>query len=194
MHAINQAHVNETAHEHAQKGMRVEGIDYLQPGSTLYRLIQRADFADLKCIASPWWFQASAVRKILQAAREAHRGNSKVADQATKMAALSSSWPDSGANYLLVATVAAPLAFFWGTPRPVGKSCPQQDSASGLQSHDDVDDIEVVPDARCIQFYVPGVWDEALARKAFRVRSRTKFKHSTDLADGNVEVFLAKLG
>ena len=193
MHAVNGAYVNESAHQDAETGMRVEGLDYMNPGTMLFKFVQRADVKGEDYAASPWWFQVSAVRKVLQAARAGHRGSDSASDQATRMAALSSTWERSGANYLLAAKVAAPLAFFWGSPRSVGKTTPGQKKATGLQGGSSVEELEVVPDPRCVQFYVPGMSDKAMARKAVRVASRTKLKHSVDLANGDIEVFLASL-
>jgi hypothetical protein len=193
MPAINGAYVNEAAHEDAQNGMRVEGVDCVNPGTMLFRFVQRADVKDEDYVASPWWFQLSTVRKVLEAARAGHRDSERVSDQATRMAALSSTWDRSGANYLLAAKVSAPLAFFWGPPCSVGKTSGNQKKASGLKSGSSIAELEVVPDPRCVQFYVPGMSDKALARKALRVASRTKFKHSIDLANGDIDVFLARL-
>lgn len=194
MDALNHAFVNKQARAAAARGMRIEGIDHLHAGSLLYRFVQRADVHDDRYVSSPWWFQQAAVRKVLEAARMGHRGDDSVAGQASRMAALSSTWPDSGANYLLVAKVAAPLVFFWGAPRPVGEATAAQQQASGLASGDDIHRLEIVPDPRCTQFFVPGMWDPDLSRKALRVVSRTKFSHSSDLAGGEVEAFLRQVG
>jgi hypothetical protein len=174
--------------------MRIEGEDCLRPGSMLFRFVQRADVSDREYVSSPWWFQISAVRKILQAARSGHRGSDKADEQVSRMAALSQTWDRSGANYLLAAKVTAPIIFYWGAPKPVGKRRAEQGLASGLSNGESVTQIEIVPDPRCVQFYVPGMKKKELARKAFRVSSRTKFTHSVDLAKGEIEVFLKRIG
>ena len=194
MAALNHAFVNHDARTAAERGMRVEGIDQLAAGALLYRFVQRADVRDDTCSASPWWFQQSAVRRILEAARMGHRGEDSVAGQAARMAALSATWPRSGANYLLAAKARAPLAFFWGAPRPVGKRSAAQTEATGLASGDDIHSLEHIPDPRCTQFFIPGLWDPALSGKAIRVVSRTKFSHSADLADGDIDTFLRQTG
>lgn len=190
MTALNSCYVNQGVWEKAEGGMRVEGVNDFSPGTVLFRFVQRADVADETYISSPWWFQASAVRRILQAARAGHRSESQASGQASRMAALSSTWAGSGAHYLLAARVIAPITFLWGAPRAVGKVQADQKVASGLNSESAVAEIEIVPDPRCVQLFVPGMWDKSLARKAVSVISRTKMKHSEALADGEIEVFL----
>ncbi len=190
MTALNSCYVNETARQVAEGGMRVEGANDFSPGTVLFRFVQRADVADEVYISSPWWFQASSVRRILQAAREGHRGESQASGQASRMAALSSTWARSGAHYLLAARVIAPVTFLWGAPRAVGMRNSGDERASGLDSGSVVAEIEIVPDPRCVQLFLPGMQDASLARKAVSVISRTKMKHSEALAEGEIEVFL----
>ena len=159
--AVNEAYVNEESREFASKDMRVEGASSFQPGTVLHRFVLRADVADRSYIASPWWFQTSAVRKILESARSRHRGDSTADGQASKGAGLSKTWDDkkapaarqSGSQYLLTVKTFATLTFFWGAPRAVGLAQAGDKLATGLQSGSDIADIEVVPDPRCVQFF-----------------------------------------
>jgi|GEM_PF-6704912 len=204
--SVNDAYVNEASHEFASRGMRVEGTAHIDPGTVLHRFVLRADVADCIYVANPWWFQASAVRKILEAARQGHFGDSTASGQATKGAGLSKTWKnnadtmeedkidktkESGSHYLLTVKTFASLTLFWGAPRAVGKADAKDKRAQGLQSGDDVAEIEVVPNPRCVQFFIPGMHE--IASKAVSVVSKTKLKHSTELAGGDVELFLRKV-
>lgn len=190
MPALNSCYLDKAAWDEARSGMRVEGEGGFSPGTVLFRFVLRPDVANQEYISSPWWFQASAVRLILQAARAGHRGESLASGQASRMAALSSTWVGSGAHYLLAARVIAPITFLWGAPRAVGKVQADQKAASGLKSESAVVEIEIVPDPRCVQLFVPGMRDKSLARKAFSVISCTKMEDSEALAGGEIEVFL----
>jgi hypothetical protein len=189
--SINSPFVNEVNAQRASKGMRIQGIHELMPGGTLYRFVQRADLPTEKLLSSPWWFQSQAVRQILTAARSGHRGEDSVSGQASRMAGLSKTWQSSGAHYLLAAKVIGPLSVLWGTPLPIG-TAPGSNRVSGLDG-DQATDIEVVPDPRCVQFYAPGMWDRSVYWKTLVVVSCTKFRHSQELADGEVEAFLARV-
>jgi hypothetical protein len=191
MTAINSTFVTDPFAQKASKGMRVQGVYELAPGARLYRFVQRGDLRREELLSSPWWFQGDAVRQVLLAARDGHRGDSTVPGQAAKMAGLSSSWEGSGANYLLAARVIGPLSVFWGNPRSIGIAAPG-DTPTGLTGGQ-ATEIEMVPDPRCVQFYAPGMWEEAVFRKTAAVVSYTKFAHSEDLARGDVEVFLSKV-
>ncbi|TXH95314.1 MAG: hypothetical protein E6Q73_15000 [Pseudorhodobacter sp.] len=190
MPTLNSCYVNETTREVAESGMRVEGVSDFLPGTALFRFVQRADVADAIYISSPWWFQASSVRRILEAARAGHRGESLASVQASRMAALSSTWARAGAHYLLAARVIAPVTFLWGAPRAVGRVSPGQTAASGLHSDVMIEEVEIVPDPRCVQLFLPGMENPALSRKVVSVISRTKMRHSEALAEGEIEVFL----
>jgi hypothetical protein len=72
----------------------------------------------------------------------------------------------------------------------VGKVQADQKAASGLKSESAVVEIEIVPDPRCVQLFVPGMRDKSLARKAVSVISCTKMEDSEALAGGEIEVFL----
>lgn len=192
MATINSAFVDEASAARASRGLRIEGVTEFWPGAILYRFFQRSDTRDADCIKSPWWFQGSSIRRILSAARDGAGGSSSVATQAARKAGLSEAWADSGANYLLCARVAAPISVLWGPPRPIGKLV-GSDVVSGLADGADVDEVEVVPDPLCVQFYVPGMWQPEIAAKAVRIRSRTKFKHALELEQGEIEAFLRRV-
>ena len=198
MPAINEAFaMDDKTLRHACGGLRIEGTTVLQPLTILHRFVARADVSNEVYVASPWWFQASAVRKVLEAARSGHRDDFTAQGQASKGAGLSEKWKQeepckvqSGSHYLLTVKTIAPLVTFWGAPRAVGAVVGRPKEASGLKFEDDVAEVEVVPDPRCVQFYIPGMRD--IAFKAVAVVSKTKMKHSTDLAGGDIEVFLRK--
>lgn len=189
---MNLTHVNEATRARAERGLRVEGITEVHPGSVLFRFFQRADIRDAALLSSPWWFQMSVVRRILDAARSSPAGGPAVAEQAQRKAGLSETWRDSGAHYLLTARVLVPISLFWGSPRPIGRISSEQ-QVSGLANHADAHEIEVVADSKCVQFYVPGVWDDRLRPQMLRVLSRDKFKHSVELAAGDIEGFLRRV-
>jgi hypothetical protein len=189
---INSTYINETSRARAERGLRIEGIAEAQAHSLLFRFFLRADFKDATLLSSPWWFQAAVVRRILDAARRSSAGGRAVAEQAKNKAGLSKSWLDSGAHYLLTAEVVSPISLFWGSPRPVGRTG-QDPLASGLADHADVGEVEVVPDSKCVQFYVPGTWDERMRPRMLRVVSRAKFKHSAELEAGDIEGFLQRV-
>lgn len=191
MASLNSTFVTDANAQRAAKGMRIQGMHELMPGGTLYRFVQRADLPAEKLLSSPWWFQAQAVRQVLTAAREGHRGDDTVSGQAARMAGLSKSWAGSGAHYLLAARVIGPLSVLWGTPLPIGTS-PGSSGVSGLAG-DQATGIEIVPDPRCVQFYAPGMWDKSVYWKTVTVLSCTKFKHSEELADGEIEAFLSRV-
>ena len=162
------------------------------PGAVLFRFLKRSDVRDADCIGSPWWFQGSVIRKVLSAARDGAGGANSPAMHATKKAALSQSWADSGANYLLCVKVTAPISVLWGPPRSIGKAAGSR-RVSGLLDGANVDEVEVVPDPQCVQFYIPGMWEPKVASRAVKVLSRTKFKHSVELEQGEVEAFLRRV-
>lgn len=192
MSTINSTYINKASRTSASKGMRVEGEMSIWPGAVLFRFLQRADVRDADCVGSPWWFQASVIRKVLNAARDGAGAENRPALHATRKAGLSKSWARSGANYLLCAKVTAPISLYWGPPRPIGTSAGSQ-TVSGLCGGGDVDEIEVVPDPQCVQFFIPGMWEPKVASRAVKVLSRTKFKHSVELEQGEVEAFLRRV-
>ena len=147
------AYVNEASATSASTGMRIEGVMNFWPGAVLFRFLKRSDVRDADCIGSPWWFQGSVIRKVLSAARDGAGGANSPAMHATKKAALSQSWADSGANYLLCVKVTAPISVLWGPPRSIGKAAGSR-RVSGLLDGANVDEVEVVPDPQCVQFYI----------------------------------------
>ena len=45
----------------------------------------------------------------------------------------------------------------------------------------------------CSSIYIPGMWEPKVASRAVKVLSRTKFKHSVELEQGEVEAFLRRV-
>jgi hypothetical protein len=196
--AANGAELTQTAADDASSGLRVEGTNTLEPGSYLFKLVERADVPDEKCMLSPWWFQESVVRKLLINARDSREYpgitlNNAACRQAREDAALSTTWLGSGSNYLLVGKVIAPVSFIWGAPRAVGLASSNESRATGLSAGSNVESIERIPNPLCVQFYLPGMRDPKMALKCISPQGKFKFSHSEELAAGDVEGFLRKI-
>ncbi|WP_322060448.1 hypothetical protein [Paraburkholderia sp. J63] len=197
-HTANGADLTQAAADDASRGLRIEGTHTLESGSYLFRLVERADTPDAGCISSPWWFQESTIRKILLKARDhcEYAGialNNAACKQAREAAALSATWAGSGANYLLVGKIIAPVAFIWGAPKPVGLERENAPAATGLNTGATIESIECVPNPLCVQFYLPGMRDTRMASKCISPQGRFKFSHSPELAEGDIEGFLRKV-
>jgi hypothetical protein len=196
--ATNAGEFTQKAKDDAGRGLREEGTTIIWPGSFLFKFVERADIPDKISMLSPWWFQESAVRRVLLKARD-HRSNagitlnSAACVQAREDAGLSKTWDGAGANYILVGKVISPVKVIWGTPQPVGVQNAAHGGTSGLQDGSDVESIEIIPNPQCVQFYVAGMRDPLMARKCIAPKGKFKFSHSEELASGMVEEFLTKI-
>jgi len=190
MRSINLNHMKQDATQRAAQGMRIQGSTQISVGAVLFRFVADAVTSDQVCVKSPWWFQSSAVRQILIAARQGHRGDYSSASQARKRAALSDTWIGSGANYLLSAKLLEPLQVLWGVGRPIGTKSGHQGTV-GLDGAGEVTEIETVADSQCVQFFIPGMWLPDIALKAVQVIARSNLAENPELEQGEIELFLA---
>lgn len=196
--AVNGAELTQIAADDASTGLRIEGSSLLEPGSYIFKLVERVDKPDTECILSPWWFQESSIRKLLIDARDhrEHAGislNNAACKQAREDAALSTTWPGSGSSYVLVGKIIAPVSFIWGAPKPVGLVTGNMPYATGLNTGSNVDSIELSPNPLCVQFYLPGMRNPKLALKCISPQGKFKFSHSEELVAGDIEGFLRKI-
>lgn len=195
---INSSAFTNVAKADAERGLREEGTTILWAGSFLFKFVQRADIPDEVSLLSPWWFQESAIRRILIKARD-HRSNEGITLnnatclQASEDAGLSKNWKNCGANYILVGKVIGPVKVIWGAPKPVGVEMTKSGFTSGLEFRSDVESIEIIPNPQCVQFYVPGMRNPNVARKCITPKGKFKFTHSEELASGKIEEFLNRI-
>jgi hypothetical protein len=153
----NNAFVNQQEADAAETGLRITGVTTLEFGFVLFRFVGRADRTPISCASSPWWFQASAVRNILNDARQTQ---ATISHSAQMNAAVAAAWKNS-CQYILVAKVYYPLKCFYGPPRPVGKTS-HKAAISGLpdKAHLQRNAFEaegiLIPDYSVGQFYIPG--------------------------------------
>lgn len=187
---VNNAFINQEAWKSAGEGMRVEGLTLVNPDFRLFKFIQNSTSRDADLIKSPWWFQAPEVRNILNDARYHSSGISTPSEQAKQSAGISSTWLSAGTNYILAARTFAPIRVLWGTPKPIGSVTPGS-KVSGLESGQEISDIEIIPDPECVQFFIPGSWK--IANRFLSIQSRTKLDNNEFLLAGDIEGFINQI-
>ena len=191
-HCVNNAFFNQSATKHAQSGMRIMGTTILNPEFTLYKLVQNCTVPSSTLIQSPWWFQAREIRNFLDDARRGQGGEFDATEQARQNAGISKAWSGAGANYILPVKLFAPVRAFFGSPLVIGTS-KVGGGVSGIDSETSgvVQDIEIIPDFSCTQFYLPGM--KKKAAMCMSVKERVKLRNNAFLLNGDIEGFLRSI-
>ena len=195
---LNAAYVNQDSWRRASAGMRIQDLSSVKPGAVMFRFYEKATASARQCMTNPWWFQGKEVRKMLQNARRLDKPAPEVV---RSNAALSPEWDGSGANFIISVRVRSPVTVFWGDPKPVGwvMTEKQQNGGNvivpahtGFDSGSDLvkDEMPIVPDPRCTQFYVPGAWESRLTEKMFETVAQLSLADNKQLDAGDIESFL----
>ena len=209
-YCANHAFFNQQEAEAAETGLRITGTITLEYGFTLFRFVSRADRRPVSCASSPWWFQSTAVRNVMNDARDSRRS---IASEAKENAAVADAWQNS-CQYLLIAKVYYPLKCFYGPPRVVGKTSLKV-PLSGLPDKADIRKHAYeavglqIPDYSVGQFYIPGFnthiqytnedTDIATKRVAklvhttLKIRPQIKLGAIPGIAEGGVEGMIRQL-